>query len=522
MDYNIQFSYENQNQNSYLMATIPPLKKVIEYQLQMMTSNEIPGLLTSMKRQSNENILIYYNITSRISLGQILNRRKLSRKEFLTLLSGIIKTWKEMQEYQLESDGLCLKEDYIFVTSDTCEPAFVFLPICARSQGIESVKNFIQSLILKGVIETSNDNFIQILLNTMNEDMFQISSLEACIEELSAKKNSGKSATPRVEPPKPPISPVPPAPAPNPVPTPPRPLPHPDPSGGGKVPPAPEPKQENKKPKKDRKKTIMLVQAVIAVIVAAGVSFVVFQKSGHYEYIAAPVIAVAALEFVLYRELFVNNKEKTEKASKESKKENKKGNKPSRARGGRPVEIPGSEARTDSSTGSKAYNEVPSTPPPAREAPPVPTPPPVIQTPPPVNQIPPVPQVLPGYDDTVMEGPSEEGIEETDFWDPQARPAEMYLEYTGDGSNTRVMFQNSRLLVGRLVSQVDFAVNNPKVGKMHAEFISQNGQCFVQDLNSKNGTYINGSEERITSNMPYPLQNGDRVSLADSEFVIHC
>lgn len=27
MDYNIQFSYENQNQNSYLMATIPPLKK---------------------------------------------------------------------------------------------------------------------------------------------------------------------------------------------------------------------------------------------------------------------------------------------------------------------------------------------------------------------------------------------------------------------------------------------------------------------------------------------------------------
>ena len=95
MDYNIQFSYENQNQNSYLMATIPPLKKVIEYQLQMMTSNEIPGLLTSMKRQSNENILIYYNITSRISLGQILNRRKLSRKEFLK--HGTIKQTKNKQ-----------------------------------------------------------------------------------------------------------------------------------------------------------------------------------------------------------------------------------------------------------------------------------------------------------------------------------------------------------------------------------------------------------------------------------------
>lgn len=513
MDYNIQFSYENQNQNSYLMATIPPLKKVIEYQLQMMTSNEIPGLLTSMKRQSNENILIYYNITSRISLGQILNRRKLSRKEFLTLLSGIIKTWKEMQEYQLESDGLYLKEDYIFVTSDTCEPAFVFLPICARSQGIESVKNFIQSLILKGVIETSDDNFIQILLNTMNEDMFQISSLEACIEKLSAKKNNGKAPSSRGEIPKPPVSPIPP----NPVP--PKPIPHPEPPISDEVPPSPEPKPQ--KPKKDIKKTIMLIQAVIAVIVAAGVSFGVFQKSGHYEYIAAPVIVVAALEFVLYRELFVNNKEKADKASKENKKENKKEKKPARARGGRPIEIPGSEGKTSNPTTSNIHNEMPKTPP-IKETPPVPSPSPVIQTPPPVNQVPPVPQVLPGYDDTVMEGPSEDGIEETDFWDPQARPAEMYLEYTGDSSGTRIMFQNNRLLVGRLVSQVDFAVNNPKVGKMHAEFICQNGQCFVQDLNSKNGTYINGSEERITSNMPYPLQNGDRVSLADSEFVIHC
>lgn len=518
MDYNIQFSYENQNQNSYLMATIPPLKKVIEYQLQMMTSNEIPGLLTSMKRQSNENILIYYNITSRISLGQILNRRKLSRKEFLTLLSGIIKTWKEMQEYQLESDGLYLKEDYIFVTSDTCEPAFVFLPICARSQGIESVKNFIQSLILKGVIETSNDNFIQILLNTMNEDTFQISSLEACIEKLSMERRAEKSSTPKVEPPKPSTSPAPPSPVPTSNPIPPTSVPHPAPSVRDEVPPAPAPKPQ--KPKKDIKKTIMLIQAVIAIAAAAGISFVAFQKSGHYEYIAAVVLAVAAVEFVIYRELFVNNKEKAEKTSKESKKESKKEKKPARARGGRAVEIPGGEGKNISPASSGFQKEAPVTPPPVVQTPPVQSPPPVPQ--PPVNQMPHAPQMLPGYDDTVMEEPSEGGIEETDFWDPQARPSEVYLEYTGDGSGTRIMFQNGRLLVGRLVSQVDFAVNNPKVGKMHAEFICQNGQCFVQDLNSKNGTYINGSEERLTSNMPYPLQNGDRVSLADSEFVIHC
>lgn len=84
------------------------------------------------------------------------------------------------------------------------------------------------------------------------------------------------------------------------------------------------------------------------------------------------------------------------------------------------------------------------------------------------------------------------------------------------------MFQRGRLLVGRMDSEVDFVVKDINVGKIHAEFFCQDGQCYVQDLNSKNGTYINGSESRITSNTPYLLTNGDHVGLADKEFVVHC
>lgn len=485
---NIQFSYENQNQNSYLLATFSPLQKMVQYQLQMMTSNEVPGLLNSMKRQSNENILVYYNITSRISLGQILSRRKLSRKEFLMLLAGTIRTWKEMQEYQLESDGLYLQEDYIFVMPDTCEPAFVFLPIYTGSRGTEGLKTFIQGLILKGVVETSSDNFIQILLNVMNEPMFQISNLETCIEQLLQEKKPKKNPDP-----KPVIPLAPPAPTPPPMPAPP-------------IPPTPVPVKEepsSPKTKGEKKKTIMLIQAVVVTLAAAVGSFFAFQRSGHYEYIAVPVLIVAALEFVIYRELFVNNKKKDEPEKEKEKK--KKVKKISRARGGRQVEIPGNESSV-----SSAPSQVP----------PAPTPPPKVEAAPAIPT-PPTP-VVPQYKVAAVQEPIEEEIEETGFWDPSARQTEIYLEYIGDGSGTKVMFQSGRLLVGRMDSEVDFVVKDINVGKIHAEFFCQDGQCYVQDLNSKNGTYINGSEIRITSNTPYLLTNGDRVGLADKEFVVHC
>ena len=69
---------------------------------------------------------------------------------------------------------------------------------------------------------------------------------------------------------------------------------------------------------------------------------------------------------------------------------------------------------------------------------------------------------------------------------------------------------------------MDFVVKSPKVGKIHARFFYENGQYFVVDINSKNGTYINGSGMRIDSNMAYPLHDKDRIMLADSEFTIRC
>lgn len=111
---------------------------------------------------------------------------------------------------------------------------------------------------------------------------------------------------------------------------------------------------------------------------------------------------------------------------------------------------------------------------------------------------------------------------ETELWDSAEDGMEAYLEYYENGLMTRIVLNKPSTLVGRLQGQVDFAVTDPKVGKVHAEFINQDGKIYVKDLNSKNGTYLNGALQRLNSNMMYPLKDSDRIALAKSEFVLHC
>lgn len=49
------------------------------------------------------------------------------------------------------------------------------------------------------------------------------------------------------------------------------------------------------------------------------------------------------------------------------------------------------------------------------------------------------------------------------------------------------------------------------VGRQHARLTLQNGQVFIEDLNSVNGTVVN--KQKIAPGQPRALSNGDEVRL---------
>ncbi len=310
------------------------------------------------------------------------------------------------------------------------------------------------------------------------------------------------------------------------------------------------------------KKKFLLPQAVVMVAVAALVSFGAF--TDEYGDIAvtnilAVVLILAVTEVILYREAYVNSRKKGNKKTDKKAVQKNSGKKP--AAPGKPSGFGNAGAKPAAPSGfgnagsrpavpsqsgfgnagakpaaPSGFNNVGSRPAapvqPAQQqvqqpvsgfqTPPVPqqsiSQPPFSQTP---VQPAPMPQtpITPSY--AAMSMSSGSG-DETELWDGTQGGMSAYLEYYENGQLTRIPLDKPSVLVGRLKGQVDFAVANPKVGKVHAEFINQDGLIYVKDLNSKNGTYINGNGQRIGNNMPYPLSNNDRVTLADSEFTVRC
>lgn len=92
-----------------------------------------------------------------------------------------------------------------------------------------------------------------------------------------------------------------------------------------------------------------------------------------------------------------------------------------------------------------------------------------------------------------------------------------YLQRQGNGRAELVELITEDFLVGRLAEAVDYVCANSAIGKVHARISKKEDKFFVTDLNSRNGTFIN--DKRIDCNTEYALENKDRISFANEEYV---
>lgn len=576
MTEHIKVAYENIGSSSYLTVTFGPEAGLIEYQLGMITSNEICHLLASTKRTIDGATVAYYNISSRVTLSQVLERRKLKREEFLNLIDGVIRATKEIGEYQLTASGLVMDPDYIYVDPAGCTPYFVYLP--TAEYGEKGIRDFLVDLVMKGQIEMSQDNFVQVLLEAVNSQPFSAERLETCVKafrgvvsksaaggvvnrngfgKVSGDDHRGLSSVayggvnggdrgglpnhghggsleggqgdfngirgrsqPEVCGTSGNSAPV------------------------GKTGMVPKQTGERKKnntlkqvTQEDRrtetdetaeedsfdaekaKKKFILPQAMVMVIVSALISFGAFTDGTGaiiINNVLAVVILMVLFEVILYREIYINSR----KRGRNNKKAGKAGTRP------RPL-APGSRSEAEKPANGKTITVKPGGP---------------------------VSRGDFGDQEGERAGSGSDQVAlrnddcagryaaslsdvnfscigyttgtdqggETEIFDGAQSAAQAYLEYYSNGILTRVPLDKPSFMVGRLQSQVDFAVPNPKVGKVHVQFLNQGGRIYVKDLNSKNGTYLNGSGQRINSNVPYPLNDQDRITLADSEFTLRC
>ncbi len=66
-------------------------------------------------------------------------------------------------------------------------------------------------------------------------------------------------------------------------------------------------------------------------------------------------------------------------------------------------------------------------------------------------------------------------------------------------------------VIGRQATLVDYPMEDSKISRRHARITVEHGQCHIEDMNSTNGTRVNG--RRLDAFVSTPISPGDRISI---------
>lgn len=94
---------------------------------------------------------------------------------------------------------------------------------------------------------------------------------------------------------------------------------------------------------------------------------------------------------------------------------------------------------------------------------------------------------------------------------------EAYPSIVSQKSGETVFLTKFPFYVGSLPEYTDYVIAEETVSRFHGKFIKQGGDIFLSDLNSTNGTKVNG--RMLNMREQAKLANGDRVLFADTEYI---
>ena len=85
------------------------------------------------------------------------------------------------------------------------------------------------------------------------------------------------------------------------------------------------------------------------------------------------------------------------------------------------------------------------------------------------------------------------------------------------GELATIYLQEELTVIGKMETAADAVIDLPTVSRIHAKIRKRDGEYYLTDLNSRNGTSVNG--KMIKSSEEYCLQDQDEVDFAQARYV---
>jgi len=502
--------YMTNSTGSYFTLTVPIFDDLIFYQMQMLVHNHFLGILNTGFFRQDEKAVIYYDLTSKITLTRFLKRKTLKEHELVSILLEITSVLVNAQGYLLDDGKFVLDPDYIYINPSASNLELMYLPFkSAGNTGADTVlKSFVVRLItdMINLDENEKGSGLKKILSFLRKENFNIKEFNVFlngmlsneggefeiteqddgsyvildyreIREKTCENSNTQVNTDRVN-----IARTYTLPA----------------NSTSSLRNIPSGKSiitaKNTSSERDTFRIISpyivlaFIQLLFTTFYFLGLQFLE-QESSPSSQIGLLIIAVS-LDAWLTLKVLQKRRNKGHKSSDYMKE--------SSTESGKRL-VKNIKAHKETKYKKPAINVTP--------------------------------ELL--HSNSSVQQPG--NLQYTEYTDESKLNSNTVYEYNTEllyrpgtgpylcpaddsGSDQRIPITSDSFVIGRQTDQVDFVINNMAVGKVHAEIIKKsNMNYYIIDLNSRNGTYLNS--QRIDSNKEYMLHHNDSISFANSEFI---
>ena len=114
-----------------------------QYETQMMLQNDLSGFLKLEIRGINQDKKYCYCVNSKQSLKRVLDLKVMDYEEIRDILTGLLDALKQIKEYFLKEDSVCLDLDTIYMDMEKRELSLCYIPGYHENIGIQ-IRNLME------------------------------------------------------------------------------------------------------------------------------------------------------------------------------------------------------------------------------------------------------------------------------------------------------------------------------------------------------------------------------------------
>lgn len=184
-----EFKVENNDINTNLIYELKENEAADMVAIEMIQQNSnIPGLLKMIYTQNNSLRLLKYNITSKITLQQLLERN-VTKKVIISVLINTIRTLISADEYLLEQDCFVLDMEKIYVDLSSYEVGMIYLPLKMETKKVDYSMFFKNLILISKYDATENCEYVAQIISYLNSASFSLVGFYDYLHQIAGLKN---------------------------------------------------------------------------------------------------------------------------------------------------------------------------------------------------------------------------------------------------------------------------------------------------------------------------------------------